>query len=128
MQKEYAQGVTIKDIAKFFHLREHDAAKHLGVSPSKVKKAVHNAGLKRWPFRKVCSSSLCLLDFHKHMRTPKCACLVTIIDISQIEAIERRTKEIISSMDPANPTKIAAAEAELQRLQRKKAEFYAPYE
>ncbi|XP_074369198.1 uncharacterized protein LOC141710533 [Apium graveolens] len=52
-QIEYVKSLTIKDIAKFFHLREHDAARHLEISPSTIKKIARNAGLERWPYRKI---------------------------------------------------------------------------
>ncbi|KAL8101541.1 hypothetical protein AgCh_033443 [Apium graveolens] len=55
-QLEYVKSVTIKDIAKLFHLREHDAARHLEISPYTIKKIARNAGLKRWPFRKIKSN------------------------------------------------------------------------
>ncbi|KAK1372605.1 RWP-RK domain-containing protein [Heracleum sosnowskyi] len=95
-QTELVKKLTLKDIAKYFHLRESDAAKCLGVSPSTVKKLCRNAGLERWPFR-------------------------------QVDAIATKIRDIMSRRDPADPSKKAEAEAEIQRVQRKKAEIYAPY-
>lgn len=124
MQNDFVKNLTVKDIANFFHLRQNDAAKHLGVSASTVKKICRSAGFERWPFRKVFSSSLCIFEFHVHLGTIKCACLVTEIYNLQVDAIARRTREIISSTNPTDPRKKAEVEAELQRLQRKKAELY----
>ena len=56
MQRERTKTLTLNDFSPFFHLPQNDAAKEVGVSATVCKKICRNAGLKRWPFRKVVSS------------------------------------------------------------------------
>ncbi|KAK1367948.1 putative RWP-RK domain-containing protein [Heracleum sosnowskyi] len=52
-QMDKIASLTIYDFAEYFHLTQDEASKKVGVSSTICKKICRDAGLKRWPYRKV---------------------------------------------------------------------------
>ncbi|WOG81477.1 hypothetical protein DCAR_0100625 [Daucus carota subsp. sativus] len=52
-QRAYCETLTIQDVLPYFHLRQSEAAKLLGLGTTKLKEIVRNAGIPKWPAREV---------------------------------------------------------------------------
>lgn len=123
MQRAYCETLTIQDVLPYFHLRQSEAAKLLGLGTTKLKEIVRNAGIPKWPAREVFSRQ-CSFKFPDICA--QCACLLTFVNILQVNAKDRAIKKIVKKMNPSNPRKKAMAEKEIQELQKAIADIYAP--
>lgn len=53
LRKSLKGGTSIQKLAEYFHLPINEAARHLNICPTVLKKICRKNGLPRWPHRKL---------------------------------------------------------------------------
>ena len=58
-KKQRVKNLTLDDLLPYFEMPIEEAAEKLGCCSSALKRRTRKLGIKRWPYRKVPSGTIC---------------------------------------------------------------------